>query len=132
VTDSLGQQRHDGEAFLGNRAEPPPDDEPDPRRDGRRLVAENLLDPAERFLAPVLDGAEEQIFLVLEVMVDGALRDAGRLADILEPGVALAALGEDRERGIENLVRSLVGPPLPAQHSGGHASPGSSITYSQV
>jgi len=78
----------------------------------------------------MFDGAEEQCFLVGEIVVDRALRDARRLADVLEARVAVATLGEYAERGIEYFVRAVVGPPLPSECFGRHAE--SEITYSQV
>jgi hypothetical protein len=54
-------------------------------------------------------------------VVDRALRDARRLADVLEARVAVAAFGEYAERGIEYLMRAVIGPPFPSERFGRHA-----------
>ena len=63
----------------------------------------------------VLDDAEQQIFLRVEVVVDRALRDARRLGDVVETRVPISALREHVERGLEQLSRPLVRPALPPQ-----------------
>src|SRR6266545_2080844 len=56
----------------------------------------------------------EQRFLVLEVEVDRALRDAGAAGDILELGGRKPAVGKDLQRGADDLFRPGVFPSAPA------------------
>ena len=60
----------------------------------------------------------KELFLVREVEIDGALGEAGALGDVLEPGGGEAALAEHRERGVEDLLRPLLGKAAPARLSG--------------
>ena len=57
----------------------------------------------------------KQLFLVGEVEIDGALREAGTLGDVFESGCREAALAEDRECRIDDLLRSLLGEPPPTR-----------------
>jgi len=59
-------------------------------------VAQRLVRPVEREGAIVLDHAEQERFLVLEVMVDRPFGHAGGLGDIVEAGVAISL---QRDRG---------------------------------
>ena len=70
------------------------------------------------------DDPAEQLFLVREVEVDRALRDAGPLGDVLEPRRGESALREHREGGVEDLLGALLGEAAPAWFGSvlGHAS----------
>src|SRR3954466_13837210 len=68
----------------------------------------------------MLDRAEQQLFLIGEVVVDGALRDARRLTDMLEACVAVPSLREHGQRRVQYLVRPIVGAAFPAECSDGH------------
>src|SRR5215204_240196 len=124
VRDALHQKTDHREPLLRHGSEPASHKQAESSRYGCGLVPQQLIDTSERFLAPMLDGAEQQLFLVREVVVDGALRDAGRLAHVLEPRVPVAAFGEYGERGIENLVRARVWTTFPAKRSDRHGRTG--------
>src|SRR5262245_45538704 len=62
------------------------------------------------------DGAHdfaEELFLVGEVEIDGALRDAGAARDVVESRASESALAEDVESGLEDLAGPLFGEPSP-------------------
>ena len=64
------------------------------------------------------DGADdfaEELFLVGEVEVDGALRDTGAACDVVEPRAGEAAFAEDLEGGVEDLLGALFGEAAPAR-----------------
>ena len=52
----------------------------------------------------LVDELGEERFLVLEVPVEEALRDAGGLADVDHPGVRVAPLGEQVRGVVEQLL----------------------------
>lgn len=80
-----------------------------------RELALGALDGGDHRLA---DHLLEQRFLVGEVEVDGALRDAGAHRDIVEPGAREPALAEDLDGGVEDLARALLGEAAPARRGG--------------
>jgi hypothetical protein len=65
----------------------------------------------------VAHDAAEQLFLVREVEVDRALRDAGALGDVLEASGGETALREHREGGVEDLLGALFRQSAPAWFS---------------
>src|SRR4051812_39655230 len=71
------------------------------------------------------DGAHdftEELFLVREVQVDGALGHACAAGDIVEAGPGEAALAEYFEGGVEDLTWPLFGQPTPARASAAGAA----------
>jgi hypothetical protein len=63
------------------------------------------------------DGANdlaEELFLVREVQINGAFRDAGSARDIVESGAGEAAFSEDFEGGVEDLAWPLFREASPA------------------
>src|SRR6185369_12107432 len=63
--------------------------------------------------------AAEQLFLVREVEVDRALRDARQLGDVLESRRRESALREHREGGVEDLLGALFRKAAPAWFGSG-------------
>jgi hypothetical protein len=59
------------------------------------------------------DHLTEELFLVGEVEVDGALGDSGAFGDILESGVGEAAFAENLESGLNDLVGPVLGASTP-------------------
>ena len=53
------------------------------------------------------DGVEEVVFAV-EVVIDQPLGDAGALGDVFDGGALDALLGEERQRGVDQLVAPLL------------------------
>ena len=76
-------------------------------------AAEQGLEFRELLAIAGVGEAQEERVLVLEVVVDGALGHAGRGGDILEACGVVAALGEDTERGREDLTRAIIGAARP-------------------
>src|SRR5690348_11644169 len=95
-----------------------PEEAPDRRRDRSPPLLEHGLERLKCLVVVVLDRADEEIFLRREIMVDGPLGDADLRRDVLEFRVCVTALGEDVQRGFEELVRPVVGAALPAEHPG--------------
>src|SRR5689334_10032016 len=62
----------------------------------------------------VTDDLAKELFLVGEVEIDGAFREAGSFGDIVEPRGSEAAFAEDGERRVDDLLRSLLGESPPA------------------
>ena len=79
-----------------------------PRLAGRRVLG--LLDHRDRRLDQRLDGGQEALLLVLEVLVEGAARDAGELDQVGDLGRLVALLGDCRDhRPEEPLALAAVG-----------------------
>ncbi len=67
----------------------------------------------------VVDEGPEQVFLRREVQVEGAVRDLGGVADVVDPGRVIATLGEHDQGGVEQLAHvPLAGGPELALLSG--------------
>ena len=76
-----------------------------------------------------LGGADQELFLAVEVVVDAALAHAGALGDRLHGGAVVAALGEHGEGGLGELLLALCSVdesghwqhirPLVGRHAGG-------------
>ncbi len=80
---------------------------PDAReRIGGRV--ERLALRAAQAQADLVGQLPEQLFLVLEVPVEEALRHAGRAHDVDDPGVVVAPLGEQAGRAVEQLLLALL------------------------
>src|SRR3954462_1249651 len=78
----------------------------------RRELALGALDLRDDRLP---DHLAEQLFLVGEVQIDRALRETGALGDVLESRRREPTLAEDGERGIDDLLRSLLRQSAPAR-----------------
>jgi hypothetical protein len=61
----------------------------------------------------VSDGLPEELVLVGEVEVDGALGDPGAPRNLVEGGIAYSSLAEDLEGRLEDLLRSMRWLPAP-------------------
>src|SRR5207248_4155324 len=89
---------------------------PIPAYELRERVRRRLLRGGGKLALGALDLGDDgvandfakQLFLVREVEIDGALREAGALGDVLETGGSETALAEDGERRIDDLLRSLL------------------------
>ncbi len=79
-----------------------------------RMLAQQALDAREIGQERLPDHGLEQLLLAREVQIERALADAGAGGDVVEPGGAEAALGEDLERGVDDLGGSRVLAPAPA------------------
>jgi hypothetical protein len=62
----------------------------------------------------IVEGADEERFLVGEVVIYGAFGDPGFSRDVVEAGVAISSGREHAHRCVEDLARALLGPPFPA------------------
>src|SRR5690606_20696058 len=71
---------------------------------------------------PVLEDRDEDVVLVLEVEVDGAVRDARRLRDLADPRGVEALAREDLDRGSQDAL-ALVGATLRLGFPFGGGSP---------
>jgi hypothetical protein len=60
--------------------------------------------PGEESPEGGVDGLHQQLFLVLEIQVDGAVGDAGTGGDVGHPRTGVAVLRDDLDGGIEDAL----------------------------
>jgi hypothetical protein len=70
----------------------------------------NLLEDQVDLVVGLLQQAEEQVFLGVDVVVKAPLEDAQLIGDVQNRGVRIAALVEDARRGVQDLAIALLGP----------------------
>ena len=70
----------------------------------RVIGSGDLAQDDQQLLEPILEDRDEDIVLVLEVKIDGAVRDSSGLGDLADAGRVEAVLGEDLDRRLENPV----------------------------
>ena len=79
------------------------------------LVVKELTELAERAVVEPIPHREQEVFLVGEVLVDGAAREAGRFGDLLQRGPVEAPPREDHSGGVEQGVAGELPPSLGSQ-----------------
>ena len=77
---------------------------------GREVLGGDLLGPGEQRLDQLLVREEEEVLLAVDVVVEPAALEPRRLDEVVDRGVAVAALGEQPGRDVDHLAA----PVLPA------------------
>src|SRR5262249_6382431 len=103
---------------------------------------DRLLEARHQLLEGLLDRAHQQLFLVLEVEVDGPLGDARAVRDALHRGLAQPEVRDHLARGAQDLTgaelldqlflgarRRSLGHPRPRAPRGATRSPGRRLIY---
>src|SRR3954469_2334650 len=76
---------------------------------GGGALAGNFLSRLDGVDGGLPDHLAEELFLIGEVEVDGPFGDPGAISYVLEPGVGEPAFPENLERGLDDLLRPVVG-----------------------
>ena len=70
----------------------------------REVLGRDLLGPGEQRLDQLLVREEEQVLLAVDVVVEPAALEARRLHEVVDRGIAVAALGEEPGRDVDHLA----------------------------
>jgi hypothetical protein len=84
-----------------------PDVERDPLERIQPFDGDDLLEDRLDLFVHLLEDAEEQVFLGLDVVVEAALEDPELVGDVLDRGRRVPALVEDLGGGLDDLVVAL-------------------------